>query len=215
MPNTDYNIDDNNRFLNIRDTDGNPYLIYIDKGNYNALTLRDALNLKFANYTSANYIQCEYNNIYNKFTFTSNNGALSYFTFYGDSPMMKVLGFEMDEIDSTTQAHASLTSTRQIDLSGNNSFYFTTNLQIDNVLFFNTVSVTNHVSTITKQQTQGNVLAKIQFTAILGAVQFFTQQKEFKQQWNVMLDLMFYEVYEKTGIKNPCKYMLEHRFGEK
>ena len=59
MPNTDYNIDDNNRFLNITDTDGNPYTIYIDKGNYNALTLRDALNYKFKTYTSADYIQCE------------------------------------------------------------------------------------------------------------------------------------------------------------
>ena len=103
----------------------------------------------------------------------------------------------------------------------------TTNLQTDNVLFFNTVSVTNHVCTLTKQQTQGNVLAKIQFTAVPGSVQFFTQRKEFKhkiaykyisqihvklynenylpmipqQQWNATLDLIFYEVYEKSGIQ--------------
>ena len=61
MPNTDYNIDDNNRFLYIIDTDAQPYTIYIDKGNYNALTLRDALNYKFKTYTSVDYIQCEYN----------------------------------------------------------------------------------------------------------------------------------------------------------
>ena len=92
--------------------------------------------------------------------------------------MLKVLGFEINQgdIQSNLHAYPSLTSTRQIDLSGNNSFYFTTNLQTDNVLFFNTVSVSNHVSTITKQQTQGNVLAKIQFTSPPGSVQFFTQQ---------------------------------------
>ena len=92
----------------------------------------------------------------------------------------------------------------------------------------NNVSVHNHVSTITKQQSQGNVLAKIQFTAVLGSVQFFIQHKEFKhsiadkyisqihvklygenyspmvpeQQWNATLDLMFFEVYEKSGIQN-------------
>ena len=98
--------------------------------------------------------------------------------------MMKVLGFEINSgnIDSITQLHPSLTWTRQIDLIGNNSFYFTTNLQNDNVLFFNTFSVTNHVSTLTKQQTQGNVIAKIQFTAVPGSVQFFTQRKELKHK---------------------------------
>ena len=189
------------------------------------------------------YIQCEYNQLTNKYTFTSTDTGLNYFTFYGDSPMLKVLGFEINQGDIQSNLHVnpSLTSTRQIDLSGNNSFYFTTNLQTDNVLFFNTVSVTNHVSTITKQQTQGNVLAKIQFTAIPGAVQFFIQHKEFKhriadkyisqihvklydenyspmlpeQQWNATLDFLFYEVYEKAGIQNPRNYMLEHRFGEK
>ena len=147
----------------------------------------------------------------------------------------------MSEIDSNAHANPSLTSTRQIDLSGNISFYFTTNLQTDNVLFFNTVSISNHVPTVTKQQTQGNVLAKIQFTAAPGSVQFFTQQKEFKhriankyiseihvklydenylpmnpqQQWNATLDLTFYEVYEQSGIQNPRNYMLEHKFGER
>ena len=47
----------------------------IDKGNYNALTLRDALNYQFATYTNTNYIQCEYNGLDNTYTFTSNNGA--------------------------------------------------------------------------------------------------------------------------------------------
>ena len=36
-----------------------------------------------------------------------------------------------------------------------------------------------------------------------------------QQQWNATLDLMFFEVYEKSGIQNPRNYMLEHRFGEK
>ena len=142
-------------------------------------------------------------------------------------------------MQSNLHTSPSLTCTRQLDLSGNNSFYFPTNLQTDNVLFFNTVSVANHVSTITKQQTQGNVLAKIQFTAVPGSVQFFIQHKEFKhriadkyihqihaklydenympmvpqQQWNATLDLMFFEVYEKAGIQNPHNYMLANRFG--
>ena len=52
--------------------------------------------------------------------------------------MMKVLGFEINsgDIGSITQVHPSLSTTRQIDLSGNNSFYFTTNVQNHNVLFF-------------------------------------------------------------------------------
>ena len=51
--------------------------------------------------------------------------------------MLKVLGFEINQGDIQSNLHVnpSLTSTRQIDLSGNNSFYFTTNLQTDNVLF--------------------------------------------------------------------------------
>ena len=63
---------------------------------------------------------------------------------------MKVLGFEINtgDVQSSLHTSPSLTSTRQIDLSGNNSFYFTTNLQTDNELFLNTVSVSNHVSTI-------------------------------------------------------------------
>ena len=40
MPNTDYNIDDSNNILYFIDTNGQAYPIYIDKGNYNALTLR-------------------------------------------------------------------------------------------------------------------------------------------------------------------------------
>ena len=102
-------------------------------------------------------IQCEYNPLFNTCTFSSTDIGLNYFTFYGHSPMMKVLGFEINngDVESSFHINPSLTSTRQIDLSGNNSFYFTTNLQTDNVLFFNTVSISNHVPTVTKQQTQG------------------------------------------------------------
>ena len=242
MPNTGYNVDESNNTLNFIDTDNTEYNVVIAKGNYNANTLCSALNASFAG-TSADYIECSYNITDNTFTFTSTDSSLSYFTFYGSSTIMKVLGFEINkgDVDSENQSQSVLTSTRQIDLSGNNSFYFTTNLQTDNVLFFNTVSVSNYVSTVTNQQTQGNVLAKIQFTAIPGSVQFFKQKKEFKhriadkyisqihvklydenydpmipqQQWNATLNLVFYEVYEKQGIQNPRNYMLEHRFGEK
>jgi hypothetical protein len=184
MPNTGYNVDENNQDLYFIDTDAQPYHITVPKGNYNALTLRDELNYLFSTQTSADYLVCDYSNLNNTYTFTSNDTGLNYFTFYGYSSIMKVLGFEINsgDVQSTLHVNPSLTSARQIDLSGNNSFYFTTNLQTDNVLFFNTVSVTNNVSTITKQQTQGNVLAKIQFTAVPGAVQFFIQHKEFKHR---------------------------------
>ena len=96
MPNTGYHVDENNQDLYFIDTDAQPYHITVPKGNYNALTLRDALNYKFATYTSVDYIQCAYNQLTNKYTFTSTDTGLNYFTFYGDSSIMKVLGFEIN-----------------------------------------------------------------------------------------------------------------------
>ena len=103
---------------------------------------------------SINDLECTYNVLDNTYTFNSTDNWFAYFTCYGYSSIMKVLGFEINQGDYSSNLHTdpSLTSTRQIYLSGNNSFYFTTNLQTDTVLFFNTVSVSNHVSTITNSK---------------------------------------------------------------
>ena len=52
MPNTGYNVDENNQDLYFIDTDGQPYHITVPKGNYNALTLRDELNYLFSTQTT-------------------------------------------------------------------------------------------------------------------------------------------------------------------
>jgi len=91
-------------------------------------------------------------------------------------------------------------------------------------LFFNTVSVSNYVSTVKNQQTQGNVLAKIQFTTDPGGMEFYNNLTAFKTRfydtnitqlnivlydenfdpwvplsdWSCVLEMTFYEKYDLT-----------------
>ena len=123
--NTDYNIDKNNNTLVFIDTDLLKYtiIIVVPIGNYNALTLRDELNYLFKTYTSTDYLECEYNQLDNTYTFTSTDSGLISFIFYGYSTctIMKVLGFEIKngDVQRIIKNYPSLTSTQQIDLSWN------------------------------------------------------------------------------------------------
>ena len=88
MPNTGYNVDENNNTLSFIDTDANTYTITVPVGNYNANTLMSELNNLFKNNTRVNYLQCQYNVLDNTITFTSTDTGLTYFTFYGSSSLI-------------------------------------------------------------------------------------------------------------------------------
>ena len=70
MPNTGYNVDENNQDLYFIDTDGQPYHITVPKGNYNTNTLCTALNTLFSTKTSVNYLECTYSVLNNTFKFS-------------------------------------------------------------------------------------------------------------------------------------------------
>jgi len=123
-------------------------------------------------------------------------------------------------MSSPTSTACTLTSQKIVDLSGNNSFYFTTNLGLGNHSFL----ATNNM--------QGqNVLAKIQLTTESTGIEFYSNLTSFKSRfydnnisslhivlydedflpwtpssdWSCVLEMTFYEKYDvatKTKPKN-------------
>jgi hypothetical protein len=153
------------------------------------------------------------------FTNTTTNGGL---VLGGNS--LASFGFNTAlafyNMSSPTSTACTLTSQKIVDLSGNNSFYFTTNLSLNNQSF------------LAANNMQGqNVLQKIQLTTESTGVEFFSNVTSFKSRfydtnisslhivlydedflpwvpssdWSCVLELIFYEKYDvatKTKPKN-------------
>ena len=128
--------------------------------------------------------------------------------------MLRVLGFEDEQVESTVVLNTSniLYSTKMIDLSGQNCFYFSTNLSTDNRSF---LSSTNAGC---------NVLAKIHYECETGGIQFHRNISDYKtrisdkripyirvilhdedftpyipaSKWSATLEFSFYEEYESS-----------------
>lgn len=238
IPNTGYNVDTGNNTLTFEDVDTSPYTITVPPGNYNANTLLTVLNEQFSSYSGANSISVTYYPLTNIFMFTSSNpntgGTHLSFTFNADgkSTMMKVLGFESNtSYQSGNSGNPALVSVRQIDLSGNNSFYFTTNMQTENIAWLN--------QDLSNNGRGSNVIGKVQFTCANGGVQFFTQVKDFKtrvtdktismlnvqlldenykawvpeQQYNFTLEFTFMEMFDPAVLPPPRNILHDHRYG--
>ena len=138
--------------------------------------------------------------------------------------LLSTLGFDTAlafyNMSSPKATTCTLTSQKIVDLSGNNSFYFTTNLSLNNQSF------------LAANNMQGqNVLQKIQLTTESTGVEFFSNVTSFKSRfydtnisslhivlydedflpwvpssdWSCVLELIFYEKYDvatKTKPKN-------------
>jgi hypothetical protein len=205
IPNTNYNVTSSNNTIvivnNLIQT-----TITVPVGNYTVTSLLNELNtlMSVDGYTiTYNDIQCTYTFVHDTHDFT----------FQSTSKMLSVLGFEENtSYSSTTQ---SLTSVKIVDLSGNNSFYVTTNLATNNYNFINSGNGRG-----------SNVLAKIQLTTDGTGIEFYTNQQNFKckfmdkripfiqivlydedghqwtpaSDWSCVLDLIFYEKYNDANI---------------
>ena len=177
--------------------------------------INNRLNLLGIPYTVA------YDAVTHLFTFdnSTNNGTL---VLGGNG--LSTMGFDTAlafyNICSPKATSCTLTSQKIVDLSGNNSFYFTTNLSLNNQSF------------LAANNMQGqNVLQKIQLTTESTGVEFFSNVTSFKSRfydtnisslhivlydedflpwvpssdWSCVLELIFYEKYDvatKTKPKN-------------
>jgi hypothetical protein len=211
IPNTNNNVNTTNNVLVLVDDTNNLETFTITPGNYTANSFLTTLNSELANATNnlANTV-VSYNDITNKYSIYCPNSAS--ITIDSTSTMNQILGFEEGEIFITGH---TLTSTKIIDLSsGNNSFYFTTNLATSNYNFF--------------QSNNGRgcaVLEKIQLTTDSTGIEFFKNINQFKSRffdkgitnlnivlydengnqwspssnWSCVLDFIFYEKYYDTS----------------
>ena len=113
----------------------------------------------------------------------------------------------------TTWDYLTLTSQKIVDLSGNNSFYVTTNLGLGNYSFLSTTNTGG-----------ANVLAKVQLTTDSTGIQFYENLTSFKTRfydtnisslhivlydenfqpwipqsdWSCVLEMTFYEKFDLT-----------------
>ena len=126
------------------------------------------------------------------------------------------MGFQYENTDystTTTITECFLTSTKIVDLSGNNSFYLTTNLGLANYNFLNSTSIGG-----------ANALAKIQLTTDSTGIEFYNNLTSFKTRfydtditslhivlydeefkpwiplsdWSCVIEMTFYEKYYLT-----------------
>ena len=126
------------------------------------------------------------------------------------------MGFATAGVDYSTTTMITecfLTSTKIVDLSGNNSFYLTTNLGLANYSFLNSNSIGG-----------ANVLAKIQLTTDSTGIEFYNNLTSFKTRfydtniaslhimlydenfnpwiplsdWSCVIEMTFYEKYDLT-----------------
>ena len=170
------------------------------------------LNTQFAN--AALHITATYNNTLHVFVFTNSTTNDPFFFYSAGSTALAKLGFNNIDHESTiTGTHCTLTSDKIIDLSGNNSFYVTTNLGLANYSFLNS------------NFTGGaNVLAKVQLTTANTGIEFYNNLTAFKTRfydtnvtqihivlydedfnpwvplsdWSCVLKMTFYEKYDLT-----------------
>ena len=170
------------------------------------------LNVQLTN--AALHIVAAYNATSRIFTFTNSTTDDPFFFYSTGSTALALLGFNnVDRGSTITGTHCTLTSDKIIDLSGNNSFYVTTNLGVANYLFLNS------------NFTGGaNVLAKVQLTTANTGIEFYNNLTAFKTRfydtnvtqihivlydedfnpwvplsdWSCVLEMTFYEKYDLT-----------------
>ena len=150
-----------------------------------------------------------------RITFTNTTINFPFEFLYAESTCFDVLGFGHANKTSTLITNpinsCTFTSTKIVDLSGNNSFYVTTNLGLGNYSF------------LTQSSTGGaNVLAKIQLTTSDTGIEYYNNLTQFKSRfydtnitrlhivlydenfniwtplsdWSCVLDFHFYEKYD-------------------
>ena len=143
--------------------------------------------------------------------------------------LLSTLGFDTAlafyNMSSPKATSCTLTSQKIVDLSGNNSFYFTTNLGLGNQSFLS----------INNMQGQ-NVLQKIQLTTESTGIEFFSNLSNFKSRfydtnisslhivlydedflpwtpssdWSCVLELTFYEKYDLATKMKPKNLMFSN-----
>ena len=208
IPNTQYNINSLNNYIEIALQNNNNSIFQIPFGNYTVDSLRTQLNTTLAPIN----ITVTYSTSTNKFTFSH---ATLQFGFVFTSTILSILGFEPNtNIASTTQSPFTLTSTRLVDLSGNNCFYLGTDLSTNNIGYLQSSGVMN-----------GNILAKIQLTSEPNGIEFYNNYTNFKNKfyncvissikimlhdenflpwtplsdWSCVLELTFFEQFEDSN----------------
>ena len=98
------------------------------------------------------------------------------FTIQPNSLLLPFMGFDatINNVASVVYVMYPLSSPNAIDLTGNNSFYFTTNLNTGN---YNFVSPTGYGR-------GSNILAKMQLDVAIGGVVFFRDQTNFMNRFS-------------------------------
>ena len=144
------------------------------------------------------------------------------FTFDNSTTNGNLVFYNMSSPKATS---CTLTSQKIVDLSGNNSFYFSTNLCLGNHSFL----ATNNM--------QGqNVLAKIQLTTESTGIEFYSNLTSFKSRfydthiyslhivlfdedflpwtpssdWSCVLEMSFYEKYDLATKMKPKNLMFSN-----
>ena len=188
-------------------------LTIVAGGPYSAAAMQNSIQ---SNLLTANNIPvtCTFNSVTQVFTF-SNTTTNSPFTLSGT--MLTVLGFDTGVVNYNVSQRlgttCTLTSSKIIDLSGNNSFFVTTNLGLANYSFLNPNS-----------KGDSNVLGKIQLTTSPTAIEFYNNLTAFKTRfydtnitqihiilydenfnqwiplsdWSCVIEMTFYEKYDLT-----------------
>ena len=145
------------------------------------------------------------------------------------SNLLSTLGFDTAlafyNMSSAKSTACTLTSQKIVDLSGNNSFYFTTNLGLGNHSFLSTNNMQGQ-----------NVLAKIQLTTESTGIEFYSNLTSFKSRfydthiyslhivlfdedflpwtpssdWSCVLEMSFYEKYDLATKMKPKNLMFSN-----
>ena len=143
--------------------------------------------------------------------------------------LLSTLGFDTAlafyNMSSAKSTACTLTSQKIVDLSGNNSFYFTTNLGLGNHSFLSTNNMQGQ-----------NVLAKIQLTTESTGIEFYSNLTSFKSRfydthiyslhivlfdedflpwtpssdWSCVLEMSFYEKYDLATKMKPKNLMFSN-----
>ena len=175
IPNSLYNINNSNNDINIL-MNNVSYNYTITPSNYTATTLVTQLNSIMTGFTIS------YNSNNSKLTISNSNYN---FTIFSNSSAFGVLGFDYLNGDITSVLN-TVTSTRQIDLSGYRGFYFTTQLPSENVNFM--------------QKNQGkicNILAKIQMVSNQSGIDYYNNVTNFKSKISTnRIELLHIQLYD-------------------
>lgn len=147
IPLSFYNINNTNNTFNT--SLGN---FTMTNGNYNALQLRDHLNVLLAGVT----ITCAFDQITNKFTFTR---ALGVWTYLGTSNSQSILGFnDGNQVAVNIAGIWTLVSSNCCDLTYTKNIY----IDIDNIVSNNLISISGGFTPIMKSipidLSQGSIL---------------------------------------------------------